>query len=225
MPLLPKPKTDPCVCVCQPYIILETHPSKWPLPSWTACKNPGRTEQDTQCDRTLNSKLGVFYTPSGSATSVVISGLSGHKVSLTRFATFHFIPLNSHMPFVTPGGSEPTPNELRPSAWMFVCFCISKPLAFMASFLCLLPSELTNQFQRFCFAWDPDGGEHTFTSHHPYLKLLINEDSIQTGLSKTGKLLHHITEKNNNRGDFRPTDVSLPSPLILPPHSTSISLF
>lgn len=43
---------------------------------------------------------------------------------------------------------------------------ISRPLDFMAPFLCLPPSELTNQFQRLCFAWDPDGCEHTFTSHY-----------------------------------------------------------
>lgn len=56
------------------------------------------------------------------------------------------------------------------------------------------------------------------------------EESSQTGLSKTGKLLNHITKTASSRVHFRDFSLSLsPSPASLssglsPPHSTSVSL-
>ena len=137
-----------------------------------------------------NLKLIIFHTPLGSVTSVVISGLCSHTVSLSRFATFYFIPFKfTHAichPWCLRTNSKPAQSIY---SGVRVSLCILRPLPF----LCLPLSELTNQFQRFCFAWDPDGCERIFISHHSQscklmkslFKLVkVKQETLLNGITK-----------------------------------------
>ena len=159
-----KPKINPCACISQlqkknVLNVLLQMTTTFMDNIWECRKRRGG--YTTWWNQNL--KLIIFHTPSGSVTSVVISGLCSHTVSLSRFATFYFIPFKfTHA--ICHTRCLRTHSKLSQSIYsgVHVSLYISRPLPF----LCVPLSELTNQFQRFCFAWDPDGCEHIFISHH-----------------------------------------------------------